>query len=305
MSLLLPHVAARVFNEPLMIEPGKLAAIMAGIGADIVGAPVEIEGAEPVDHKAFARGRPSMGRLGDPLGRSYEAAGYGAYILDRVGSLAIIPVEGTLVHKGKHLNASSGRTSYEGIQARVMKARRDPSVKAVAFEIDSYGGEVAGAFDTADLIGQLSAEKPTLAILTDHAYSAGYLLASAARKVILPESGGAGSIGVITMHADMSKQAERQGVKVTIISSGAHKADGHPLVPLDPAVAAKVQERVDAGRDQFAAAVAKYRGARLTKSAALATEAQTYRGEEAVAAGLADAVMRPSDAFEAFARLFS
>jgi transposase len=64
------------------------------------------------------------------------------------------------------------------------------------FEVDSLGGELAGAFETADLIARLSAEKPTLAILTDHALSAGYLLASAARQIIMPEHGRAGSIGV-------------------------------------------------------------------------------------------------------------
>jgi len=32
----------------------------------------------------------------------------------------------------------------------------------VVFEVDSLGGELAGAFETADLIARLSAEKPTL-----------------------------------------------------------------------------------------------------------------------------------------------
>ena len=150
------------------------------------------------------------------------------------------------------------------------------------------------------MIAQLSAEKPTIAILTDFAYSAGYLLASAARQVVLPETGGAGSIGVIAMHADFSAQLKNKGVKVTLITSGAHKADGHPAAPISNEVLARAQASVDATRNLFATAVGKYRGARLTKDAALATEALTYRGEDAVAAGLADGVGRPSEMFDHF-----
>ena len=69
--------------------------------------------------------------------------------------------------------------------------------KGVVFEVDSFGGELAGAFETTDLIARLSAEKPTLAILTDHTLSAAYLLASAARQIIIPEYGRAGSIGAL------------------------------------------------------------------------------------------------------------
>jgi signal peptide peptidase SppA len=300
MTILLPRIASRIFDTPLMIDVGKAAAIIAGIGGRFVDGGMLIEDVEQVSHVAFSGGRPSMGRLGDPLGNRIEANGDGHRMLMKIGSTAIIAVEGTLVHKGKWLGTSSGDTSYEGLQAQVKRARRDPSVRAVVFEVDSYGGEVAGAFDTAAMIAQLSAEKPTLAILTDFAYSAGYLLASAARQIVLPETGGVGSIGVITLHADLSAQLEKKGIKVTVISSGAHKVDGHPTAPLSADVLARAQASVDATRDLFASAVGQYRGGRFDKAAALKTEAMTYRGKEAVAAGLADGVGRPSEMFDRF-----
>jgi signal peptide peptidase SppA len=286
-----------------MIDAGKAAAIIAGIGGRFVDGGMVVDDVEAIQHIAFESGRPSMGRLGDTLGNQIEAEGYGHELLTKFGSTAVIPIEGTLVHKGKWLGTSSGETSYEGLQARVQRARRDPGVKSVVFEVDSYGGEVAGAFDTADMIAQLSSEKPTVAILTDFAFSAGYLLASAARKIVMPETGGVGSIGVIAMHVDYSAQLDKKGIKVTVISSGAHKADGSPTAPLPDAVLARVQASVDATRDMFATAVAKYRGDRLTKTAALATEALTFRGEDAVAAGLADGVGRPSEMFDSFVAL--
>ena len=109
-----------------------------------------------------------------------------------VDGIALIPIEGTLVHKGAYVGAYSGRTSYEGLQAQVLRAMRNPAIKGVVFEVDSFAGELAGAFETADLIARLSTEKPTLAILTDHALSAGYLLASAARQIIIQNTGAPG-----------------------------------------------------------------------------------------------------------------
>ena len=306
---MLPHIAARLFDVPLMVDAGKAAAIVAALGGRVLadGARITVNGPQPVEHIAFANGRPSqqMGRLGDPLGTMYEQADAGNRMLFRVGAVAVIPIEGTLVHKGKWLGSMSGDTSYEGLQARIARAGRDPSVKAVVFEVDSYGGEVAGAFDTADMIAELSAVKPTLAILTDFAYSAGYLLAAAARQIVLPDTGGAGSIGVVTLHADYSAKLAEDGIKVTVLASGDHKADGNPFEPLAKDVAARIISELDATRNLFTAAVGRYRGARLSKAAAHATQALQYRGEDAVSAGLADGVMRPTDAFAEFTRFIN
>jgi signal peptide peptidase SppA len=304
--ILLPHVAARLFNTELAIDPRKLSAIALGLGARVVDGGFEIVGgASAIEHVAFSQGRPSesMGRLGDPLGSEIERAGYGERMLYKVGNVAVIPVEGTLVHKGKHLGQSSGQTSYEGVQARVARAMRDDAVRGVVFEMDSYGGEVHGAFETARMISELSARKPTLAILTENALSAGYLLASAARRIVVPETGHAGSIGVVTMHADFSQQLESSGVKVTLIASGAHKTDAHPALPLSDEVRGAMQARVDSGRALFASTVAEFRGPRLSRAAALATEAQVYRGEDAARVGLVDGVIDPIKAFQSFVSL--
>lgn len=305
MTLLMPHIASRMFNTPLMIDAGKAAAILAGMGGRIVEGGVEFDGVMPIEHVAFAGARTSesMGTLGDKLGRAYERAGEGGRIFDRIGPVALVPIEGTLIHKGAFLGTSSGEMSYQGLQTKVQAIRRDPSVRGVAYEVDSFGGEAAGVFDTAQMMAELSKEKPTLAILNDFALSAAYLLASTARQIVIPGMGAAGSIGVISMHVDHSAKLEKSGSKVTIVSSGKHKSDGHSFGPLPDEVRGKMQARVDNMRDHFAAAVGQFRGARLTKGAALATEADAFTGDDAVKAGLADAVARPSEAFAQFVAL--
>lgn len=302
MTLLMPMIASRMFNTPLLIDAGKAVAILTGLGGRVVEGGIEFGDAIPVDHIAFANGRAaeSLGTLGDRLGRSYEQAGAGNRIFDRIGPVAIVPIEGTLVHKGAFLGQSSGEMSMQGVQTKVQAIGRDPSVRATVFEVDSFGGEAAGAFDTAQIMFELSQKMPTLAILNDFAFSAGYLLASAARQIVIPQMGGAGSIGAMTMHIDHSAKLEKSGSKVTIIGSGKHKGDGHSFGPLPADVHAKMQDRVDRMRDHFAETVAQFRGPRLTKAAALSTEADAYTGEDAVKAGLVDAVARPSDAFAQF-----
>lgn len=292
------RIAARLLNTPLMVHPGKAAAVLAGIGGRVIDGQVSFSGAEPVEHFAFSRGRPSAGTIGDRMGRSLDRHGERPY--DMVGSVAIIPIEGSLVHKGAWLESDSGETSYQGLQTQVLRAARDSAVKGVVFEVDSFGGEVSGAFETSDMIFALSAAKPTISILSDHAYSAGYLMAAAARSLIVPESGGAGSIGVVTMHTDLSKALEMAGRQVTILTAGKHKADGNPFEPLPEAVASAIRAELEAVREIFAGRVAAYRGDRLNFKNAMATEADVFSGPAAVAAGLADATGHPSDAFKAF-----
>jgi ClpP class serine protease len=236
--------------------------ILAAIGGRAIGGTIAMKG-EAVNHIAFGNGRiETAGVIGDKLGRLYDASNMKTY--DVVDGCAIIPVEGTLVHKGGWLGAYSGETSYQGLQTQVARAMADESVKGVAFEIDSYGGEVSGAFETSDMIFALSQVKPTMAILSDCAYSAGYLMASACRQIVVPEAGGAGSIGVITMHVDYSKALDEEGIKVTMLAAGAHKADGNPYEPLPADVAARIMANVETSRQAFAGRVGLYRGARCT-----------------------------------------
>jgi ClpP class serine protease len=65
----------------------------------------------------------------------------------------------------------------------------------------------------------------------------------------------------------------------------------------------RIQAEIDGIRTLFAGTVAAGRGRRLTAEAAFATEAECYRGAEAVAAGLADEVSDPASAFAAFTAL--
>lgn len=61
-----------------------------------------------------------------------------------------------------------------GIAARLQAALADPGIRGIALDIDSFGGEVAGAFDLADRIRAARHVKPVQAFVADHALSAAY-----------------------------------------------------------------------------------------------------------------------------------
>ncbi|OZA14297.1 MAG: serine peptidase [Rhodobacterales bacterium 17-64-5] len=293
------QIAQRAFNTPLLVEPSKAMAFLSGLGPRITGRQLRMTGLE-VSPEDIAHAAPPAraGILTHDLAVQYQRDGQTPFAM--LNGVAVIEVSGVLVHRGAWIGQSSGQTSYEGIAAQVSAAASDPSVRGIALEIDSFGGELAGVFDLADAIRTAREAKRVWAFVAEHAFSAGYALASQADRIILPRTGAVGSIGVVVMHADLSGQLSDAGVTVTLIHSGAHKVDGNPYAPLPVPVRARIQAEIDSIRTLFAQTAAAGRGRRLTADAAIATEAECYRGADAVAAGLADEVSDPASAFAAF-----
>ena len=276
-----PLLVRRVYRRSLMLEEGFATEL------------------EPVLSQYLIHGA-SPERLAGVLGGSEFSRWGGDNLVERIGNVGVIAVEGTLVHRGAWIGSHCDMTSYQGLAAQIAEARNDPAIRGVILEFNTPGGEVSGADDCARALAELSAEKETIAICTDEAYSAGYLLASQCREIIVPVNGGVGSIGVIFLHYDRSGAMEKTGVKVSIIAAGKHKAEGNPFEALPSDVRERYAADAERTRQWFAEVVARGRGKRLGKAAALATEARPYPDFEAVQAGLADLVASPSAACAAF-----
>jgi len=265
----LPHIAARLFDCPLLIHPGKLHAIVAALAPRFgIDSPIDLPDAYTTRFGMTAKG--------------------GYRVID---GIAVIDVFGLLAHRGGLQADSSYVQGYDAIAKSLDIALTDREVRAVILNVDSPGGEVSGAFQLADQIRGARAVKPIHAVAGDLAASAGYLIASSAQTVSVSPSGQVGSIGAVTCHADLSGAMEKAGVKVTPIFAGAHKVDGNPYAPLPPEVAARIQADIDHYYAMFVAAVAESRA--LSPRAIRATEGAMYIGQNAVAAGLADRVETP------------
>lgn len=290
MTFAMPEIAARLFDTPLMLHEAKANIIARSFGPRVLGQDIAMADT------------PEMGVLSQNM-RELRDGWTGEKIYSgpkMVGNVAVIEVEGSLVNKGSWVGKTSGMTSYEGLNIQIADCLVRDDIKAAVFEFDSFGGEVDGCFACAEELFALSQEKPTIAILTDHACSAAYLLAAACRQIVIPATGYTGSIGVITMHVDASGWAKNQGLAVTILRAGEKKARPGMFEAMSEEEYSEAVSDLEAMRRLFAETVSRYRGSRLSVEAALATQADTFRGQAAVDLGLADAVGRPKQVFEAF-----
>lgn len=264
-----PHLAARIFNTPLLIHQAKLDAIVHGLGPrfGIDAAP------QP---EAYLTPTPKR-----------EPGGYRV-----VDGVAVIDVFGVLAHRSGFDAKSSYIQGYDGLARQFAAALADPQAKAILLNIDSPGGEVAGAFQLADQIRAARGVKPIHAIAGDLAASAAYLIASAADTLSVTRTGEVGSIGVVMRHVDFSGALAQEGIRVTYIHAGSHKIDGNPYQPLPASVQADLQVQVDHYYGLFVDAVAASRKG-MTRESIRATEARMFTAEQAVQMGLADIIVSP------------
>ncbi len=180
---------------------------------------------------------------------------------------------------------------YDAIASRFAAALEDAETGTVVLVIDSPGGECAGLFECVRNMRTLASAsgKRIVAYVDEAAYSAAYALATVASEVYLPESGGVGSIGVIAELVDIAAMNSRLGINVAVVSAGAHKADGHPDVPISDQALEVCAAVVARFAEQFYASVAESRPLSIEEIAGL--EAACLHGTDAVDAGLADGVM--------------
>jgi capsid assembly protease len=209
-----------------------------------------------------------------------------------INNVAVIPVGGILVHGDPDFY---DQISYAWLLELLRDAMGRNDARAVALQIASPGGEVSGLFEFADAVFESRGTKPIWSIVDDHAYSAAYAIASATEKIIVPRTGGVGSIGVVTMHLDLSGMMSNMGAKATFVQFGARKTDYSPFKPLSDEARDRMQADVDAVGEMFVDMVCRNRG--LSQDKVRQTEAGVFMGKAGIEANLADAVMSPRAAF--------
>ena len=258
----LVHLASRILGTPLLIARPKLDAILSVLGSRI-GLP-DREMAIPM-----------------PIVKSLKSSS--------PAGIAVIPVYGTLVKRSLGLEAASGLTSFDEIGAQLDAALNDTKIAGILLDMDSPGGEASGVFELANRIREANSIKPIWAHANDAAYSAAYAIAAASERVTLSQTAGVGSIGVIALHIDQTVKDANDGLAYTAIYAGGHKNDLSPHQPLTPQATKELQSEVDRLYGLFVTQVAQMR--HLDPEVVKATEAAVYFGDNAVRAGLADAVM--------------
>jgi len=272
LSIPLPHVRAAI-SSPWAILPGYLVTIRnvvarhAGL-TEIEGADLTADERVTLAHDA-AKHRP-------------RRAGAGA--------IAVLNLFGVIAQRMNMIMQSSGGTSTELFAAAFRQAVDDPKIGAIILNVDSPGGNVSGVGELAAAIFNARGDKPIIAVANSLAASAAYWIASAADELVVTPSGTVGSIGVIALHENIEGALEQAGTKVTMISAGKFKTEGHPFGPLDDEAIAAIQESVDDFYDQFVDSVARHRGVRAGTVRNGFAQGRLATAKRAVDFGMADRV---------------
>lgn len=206
------------------------------------------------------------------------------------GSVAVIPVSGTIVPRGSWMDDSSGVTRVSTIRQAFRAALADSSVGSILLDVDSPGGVVDGVPELAAEIRSARGAKLIVAHANGLAASAAYWIASAADELVVTPSGEVGSIGVFAVHYDESGALEMKGVKPTMISAGRYKVEGNPFEPLSDEARGHIQSVVDEIYEGFVADVAKGRGIGAREVKAQYGEGRTVLARAALRAGMVDRI---------------
>lgn len=264
------HILNAVAATPWAILPAKLAVILDLLTLRASGARLTTE--EIQDRIGAARQSSSGAR--------------------QAGSVAVLPLMGTLIPRASLLAEASGATSLERWTSDLRQAINDPSVGSVVLDVDSPGGSVFGVQETADAMRAMmrSSGKPIVAVANNMAASAAYWLASACDELVCTPSGEVGSIGVIAAHEDLSAALEREGIKVSLITAGKFKGEGNPFAPLAEDTRGYLQSRVNDYYRAFVASVARGRGTTAEAVRDGYGQGRMLGAKAAVQAGMADRV---------------
>ncbi len=208
-----------------------------------------------------------------------------------INGVAIMPVQDVIGPRMNMLMYYSGGTSVEMLSKDFMEARDRSDVRAIVFDCDTPGGDASNLANLSDLIFEARAIKPIIAVINPSCYSGGYWIASAASKVLMASStAGAGSIGVVIEHRDVSGRDKLRGVVTTEIYSGKYKRIASSYKPLTEDGQAYLQDRADYVYSLFVDEIARNRGVSTDTVLKSMADGKIVIGQQAVDAGLADGI---------------
>ncbi len=215
----------------------------------------------------------------------------GPRLLDVSDGLATIAIKGPLVNDDSEYLQYFGMTGYPEIREAMLAAANDPEVKQILLDVDSGGGAVSGCDDTAKLIRLVNDRvKPVTTYTDGNMCSAAYWLGSAAGEVYSGKASLVGSIGIIATFREYSEANKKEGIGVTVIRAGKHKALANSNEKLTPEARAQIQKVVDAAYEVFVESVADMRGKSYEYADKTMADGQEFIGQAAVDVGLTDGV---------------
>jgi protease IV len=156
--------------------------------------------------------------------------------------LAIVYAEGAIgIGEGSDLSIGSDR-----ISRAMREARRDTTIKAIVFRINSPGGSALASEVIWREVELAAQEKPVIVSMGNVAASGGYYIAAPATKILASPQTITGSIGVFGLLLDASEfMNDKLGITVDVVKTNRFADIGSISRPLHPAEREILQEGVE------------------------------------------------------------
>ncbi|MBP9987145.1 MAG: signal peptide peptidase SppA [Bacteroidales bacterium] len=198
--------------------------------------------------------------------------------------IAILYADGEIVTEGDPERDIVGTE----LAAEIAKVRKDSTIKAVVFRVNSPGGSVQASEVIRHEIELLQAAKPVVASYGDYAASGGYWISSGVNKIFTDNTTLTGSIGVFSMIPNFGGVvSDKLHVGVDFTTSHDHSDMMSGLRKLDGEEVEYMQESVEKIYDKFVGLVADGRGMPAEKVDEIA-QGRVWCGCDALGIGLVD-----------------
>ncbi len=198
--------------------------------------------------------------------------------------IAVIYAMGSVVMgEGEEGNIGSDR-----ISTAIRKARKDSSIKAIVFRVNSGGGSALASEVIWREVKLAQEVKPVIASLGDVAASGGYYIVSPADKIIASPNTITGSIGVFGMLMNSkSLFNDKLGINIEVVKTNKHSDIGSMFRKLTTEEKASIQYGVEDIYKTFITHVAE--GRNMTKEAVDSIgQGRVWSGANAIKIGLID-----------------
>ncbi len=206
--------------------------------------------------------------------------------------IAVIYAEGNIVD-GKDKQQVAG----DRFAKIISDVRKDSTVKAVVFRVNSPGGSVLASEKIKSEIQLIQQNGvPVIASYGDYAASGGYWVSAGCDKIYANATTLTGSIGVFSMIPDISGTLKNKvHVNITPVNSNRHGDMYNMMRPLDKAELAYMQASVDNIYTKFTSIVAEGRDMTVEAVDNIA-QGRVWTGAEALGIGLVDEIGTLEDA---------
>lgn len=207
--------------------------------------------------------------------------------------IALVPISGVVLSEDQSgfLNSTDGAITPDLFREVLTKARLDPELKAIIFDINSPGGSPVASDRIFEQIVNFeeTTKKPVVFLMGDLAASGAYYIASSANHIVANPSTLTGSIGVIMETYNLEELYKKIGLSKNTFKQGEYKdilSESRPITNEERNIINNLNENT---YKLFIKRVAQ--GRKMTEEqVTLLANGQIYSGTQAKDNGLVDSL---------------